>query len=193
MRSFCRLLQIKSVIAELPKEGSCDVDRESSGSPKVPGSLTSRPQFFISASCAKEMAPAPGGRTGAGLVSSPSHVPGRPGTIQYIGKSGIVPSGGLLRSEQYRTEEDYAFRLGRAGGYVECFGGQSDGRRQSSRCSLWQRRRRRGDARASLGSHLCADTGVPGTKMIYAGLKDEQKIGGLFAYLKQYGPDGKKM
>jgi cytochrome c len=34
---------------------------------------------------------------------------------------------------------------------------------------------------------------VPGTKMIYAGLKDEQKISDLFAYLKQYGPDGKKM
>jgi cytochrome c len=34
---------------------------------------------------------------------------------------------------------------------------------------------------------------VPGTKMIYAGLKDEQKIGDLLAYLKQYGPDGKRM
>ena len=34
---------------------------------------------------------------------------------------------------------------------------------------------------------------IPGTKMIYAGLKDEQKINDLFAYLKQYGPDGKKM
>jgi cytochrome c len=34
---------------------------------------------------------------------------------------------------------------------------------------------------------------VPGTKMIYAGLKDEQKISDLLAYLKQYGPDGKKM
>ena len=34
---------------------------------------------------------------------------------------------------------------------------------------------------------------VPGTKMIYAGLKDEQKINDLLAYLKQYGPDGKKM
>lgn len=34
---------------------------------------------------------------------------------------------------------------------------------------------------------------IPGTKMIYAGLKDEQKINDLLAYLKQYGPDGKKM
>jgi cytochrome c len=34
---------------------------------------------------------------------------------------------------------------------------------------------------------------VPGTKMIYAGLKDEQKTSDLLAYLKQYGLDGKKM
>jgi len=34
---------------------------------------------------------------------------------------------------------------------------------------------------------------IPGTKMIYAGLKDEQKISDLLAYLKQYGADGKKM
>ena len=34
---------------------------------------------------------------------------------------------------------------------------------------------------------------IPGTKMIYAGLKDEQRINDLLAYLKQYGPDGKKM
>jgi cytochrome c len=34
---------------------------------------------------------------------------------------------------------------------------------------------------------------IPGTKMIYAGLKDEQKTNDLLAYLKQYGPDGKKM
>ena len=33
---------------------------------------------------------------------------------------------------------------------------------------------------------------VPGTKMIYAGLKDEQKVNDLLAYLKQFGPDGKK-
>ena len=34
---------------------------------------------------------------------------------------------------------------------------------------------------------------IPGTKMIYAGLKDEQRINDLLAYLTQYGPDGKKM
>jgi cytochrome c len=34
---------------------------------------------------------------------------------------------------------------------------------------------------------------IPGTKMIYAGLKDEQKATDLLAFLKQYGPDGKKM
>ena len=34
---------------------------------------------------------------------------------------------------------------------------------------------------------------ISGTKMIYAGLKDEQKTSDLLAYLKQYGPDGKKM
>ena len=33
---------------------------------------------------------------------------------------------------------------------------------------------------------------IPGTKMIYAGLKDEQKVNDLLAYLKQFGPDGKK-
>jgi len=33
---------------------------------------------------------------------------------------------------------------------------------------------------------------VPGTKMIYAGLKDEQKIKDLIAFLKQYDADGKK-
>ena len=34
---------------------------------------------------------------------------------------------------------------------------------------------------------------IPGTKMVYAGLKDDQKIDDLIAYLKQFGPDGKKM
>jgi cytochrome c len=34
---------------------------------------------------------------------------------------------------------------------------------------------------------------IPGTKMVYAGLKDEQKVTDLIAFLKQYGPDGKKM
>jgi cytochrome c len=33
---------------------------------------------------------------------------------------------------------------------------------------------------------------IPGTKMIYAGLKDEQKTGDLLAYLKQFDADGKK-
>lgn len=33
---------------------------------------------------------------------------------------------------------------------------------------------------------------VPGTKMVYAGLKDEQKIKDLTAFLKQYDASGKK-
>ena len=33
---------------------------------------------------------------------------------------------------------------------------------------------------------------IPGTKMIYAGLKDEKRIADLTAYLKQFGKDGKK-
>jgi cytochrome c len=33
---------------------------------------------------------------------------------------------------------------------------------------------------------------VPGTKMVYAGLKDEQKITDLIAFLKQYNAAGKK-
>ena len=33
---------------------------------------------------------------------------------------------------------------------------------------------------------------VPGTKMIYAGLKDEQNVTDLLAFLKQYDADGKK-
>jgi cytochrome c len=33
---------------------------------------------------------------------------------------------------------------------------------------------------------------IPGTKMIYAGLKDEQKTSDLLAYLKQFDADGKK-
>ena len=35
-------------------------------------------------------------------------------------------------------------------------------------------------------------TKVPGTKMIYAGLKDEKRIADLFAYLKQFDAGGKK-
>ena len=33
---------------------------------------------------------------------------------------------------------------------------------------------------------------IPGTKMAFAGIKDDQKIDDLIAYLKQFGPDGKK-
>jgi cytochrome c len=33
---------------------------------------------------------------------------------------------------------------------------------------------------------------VPGTKMIYAGLKDEQKASDLVAFLKQFDAEGKK-
>ena len=33
---------------------------------------------------------------------------------------------------------------------------------------------------------------VPGTKMVYAGLKDEQRINDLVAYLKQFDASGKK-
>jgi len=34
---------------------------------------------------------------------------------------------------------------------------------------------------------------VPGTKMIFVGIKDEQKIKDLIAFLKQYDADGKKV
>jgi cytochrome c len=33
---------------------------------------------------------------------------------------------------------------------------------------------------------------IPGTKMVYVGLKDEEKTNDLVAFLKQFGPDGKK-
>lgn len=33
---------------------------------------------------------------------------------------------------------------------------------------------------------------VPGTKMIYAGLKDEKRIADLLAYLRQFDAEGKK-
>jgi cytochrome c len=33
---------------------------------------------------------------------------------------------------------------------------------------------------------------VPGTKMIFPGVKNESEIGNLWAYLKRFGPDGKK-
>jgi cytochrome c len=31
---------------------------------------------------------------------------------------------------------------------------------------------------------------IPGTKMVFAGIKNEKEIGDLWAYLKQFGPDG---
>jgi cytochrome c len=34
---------------------------------------------------------------------------------------------------------------------------------------------------------------IPGTKMIYAGLKDEKRIADLVAYLKQFDATGKKL
>ncbi|SCY92894.1 cytochrome c [Microvirga guangxiensis] len=33
---------------------------------------------------------------------------------------------------------------------------------------------------------------IPGTKMVYAGLKDEKRISDLVAYLKQFDASGKK-
>lgn len=33
---------------------------------------------------------------------------------------------------------------------------------------------------------------IPGTKMIFVGIKNETEINNLWAYLKQFGPDGKK-
>lgn len=33
---------------------------------------------------------------------------------------------------------------------------------------------------------------IPGTKMVYAGLKDEQRVKDLIAFLKQYDESGKK-
>ncbi|MHB2167175.1 c-type cytochrome [Alsobacter sp. R-9] len=34
---------------------------------------------------------------------------------------------------------------------------------------------------------------VPGTKMIFAGITNEQEVNDLVAYLKSFGPDGKKL
>ena len=33
---------------------------------------------------------------------------------------------------------------------------------------------------------------IPSTKMIFAGIKNEKETGDLWAYLKQFGPDGTK-
>jgi len=33
---------------------------------------------------------------------------------------------------------------------------------------------------------------IPGTKMIFAGIKNEQEVTDLWAFLTQFGPDGKK-
>jgi cytochrome c len=33
---------------------------------------------------------------------------------------------------------------------------------------------------------------IPGTKMIFAGIKNDKEIANLWAYLKQFGADGKK-
>ena len=35
-------------------------------------------------------------------------------------------------------------------------------------------------------------TRIPNTKMIFPGIKNEKEAGDLWAYLKQFGPDGKK-
>jgi len=32
---------------------------------------------------------------------------------------------------------------------------------------------------------------IPGTKMIFPGIKNEQEVDNLWAYIKQFGPDGK--
>jgi cytochrome c len=35
-------------------------------------------------------------------------------------------------------------------------------------------------------------TKIPGTKMIFPGIKDEKQVDNLWTYLKQFGPDGNK-
>lgn len=45
--------------------------------------------------------------------------------------------------------------------------------------------------RAYIQNPKAETTGIPGTKMVYVGLKDEKKITDLVAYLKTFGADGK--
>jgi cytochrome c len=33
---------------------------------------------------------------------------------------------------------------------------------------------------------------IPGTKMVFAGIRNEQEVNDLWAYLKQFGPNGEK-
>jgi len=33
---------------------------------------------------------------------------------------------------------------------------------------------------------------IPGTKMVFAGIKNEEEVDNLWAYLKQFGPNGQK-
>ena len=33
---------------------------------------------------------------------------------------------------------------------------------------------------------------IPGTKMVFAGIKNEEEVNNLWAYLKQFGPNGEK-
>ena len=33
---------------------------------------------------------------------------------------------------------------------------------------------------------------IPGTKMVFNGIKNDEEVADLWAYLKQFGPDGKK-
>ena len=50
---------------------------------------------------------------------------------------------------------------------------------------------------SAFGSHVLGvafayEPIIPGTKMIFPGIKNETEAGNLWAYLKQFGPDGKK-